>query len=95
VTAPSIKASAKSKPVAPANQRTLYMFASQGRAGIHAVTANRSGTGLPESMQPWQFTGDVPPRRALPHGLNRGQAEIVIDRDGFVLWRMKAAATDA
>jgi hypothetical protein len=96
LSAPTFKPSMRPKASASAvGQRTLHMFASQGRAGIHAVTADRAGTGLPASMQPWTYSGDVPPRRALPHGLNRAQAEVAIDKDGFVLWRMKPDATNA
>jgi len=72
---------------------TLYIFRSQKNPEINGFAGTAKGENLPEKFAPWTLTETILPTRALPHGLNRAQAEKGVVDNGFQLWRMKPTTT--
>jgi hypothetical protein len=78
----------------PASTRamTLYIFRSQKNSEINGFAATPKGEALPGKFGPWTLTETILPSRALPHGLNRAQAEKGVIDNGYQLWRMKPSS---
>lgn len=75
--------------------KTIYTFASEAPSQLFAFTGDRGGASLPEQHGPWKAVGDIGPRDAIPHRLDRKQIEQAIDEFGYQMWRMKKDAQPA
>ena len=70
----------------------IYTFASEAPSRLFAFTGDASGALLPEQHGPWKSVGDIGPREAIPHRLDRDHIEQAIGNHGYQMWRMKESS---
>lgn len=71
---------------------TIFRFASGAPNSLFAFAGDRMGSSLPARHGPWKSEGNIGPREAIPHQLDRKHIEDAIDEHGYQLWRMKKEA---
>ena len=68
----------------------IFMFKSEGKAKLRALTGDPGGQQLPRQHGPWYAVGVVREDKDPPHKLDRVTVEQTIGKQGFLLYRMKA-----
>jgi hypothetical protein len=67
----------------------MFMFKSEGKAKLCALTGDPGGQHLPTRHGPWHAVGVVREDKEPPHKLDRVVVEQAIGSQGFLLYRMK------
>jgi len=68
----------------------LFMFKSEGKAKLRALTGDPGGEQLPSRHGPWHAVGVIREDKEPPHNFDRSVIEQTIGSQGFLLYRMKA-----
>jgi len=71
----------------------IYTFASEAPNRLFAFSGDLEGSSLPPQHGPWKAVGDIGPRDAIPHRLDRKHIEQAIDHYGYQMWRMTKEGT--
>jgi hypothetical protein len=67
----------------------IFMFKSEGKAKLRALTNDPGGQQLPTQHGPWHAVGVVREDKEPPHNLTRELVEQTIGSQGFLLYRIK------
>ena len=72
----------------------LYVFKSETRK-LFVFAADPVGSRFPEHYGSWTVIGIVGSMNTPPHNISRETVEKAIESQGFQLWRMAKAKSDA
>lgn len=72
----------------------IFIFKSEGKAGLRAFSGDPGGRQLPSQFSPWHAVGVIAENRKPPYNLDRKVIEDSISDTGFQLFRVTPKKTD-